>query len=73
MRLVAERYPDDLDAVTLYADALFLLEPRRGTRDLNDPRVQRLHSVLESVLAKDIKHPSACHLYIHATESTSAP
>ena len=73
MRLVAERYPDDLDAVTLYADALFLFEPRRGTRDLNDPRVQRLHSVLESVLAKDIKHPGACHLYIHATESTTAP
>ena len=73
MRLVAERYPDDLDAVTLYADALFLLEPRRGTRDLNDPRVQRLHSVLESVLAKDIKPPGACHLYIHATESTTAP
>ena len=73
MRLVAERYPDDLDAITLYADALFLLEPRRGTRDLNDPRVQRLHSVLESVLAKDIKHPGACHLYIHATESTTAP
>jgi tetratricopeptide (TPR) repeat protein len=73
MRLVSERYPDDLDAMTLYADALFLLEPRRGTRDLNDPRVQRLHSVLESVLARDIKHPFACHLYIHATESTTAP
>ena len=27
--------PDDLDAMTLYGDALFLLEPRRGTRDLN--------------------------------------
>ena len=73
MRLVAEQYSDDLDAVTLYADALFLLEPRRGTRDLNDPRVRRLHAVLESVLARDIKHPGACHLYIHATESTTAP
>ena len=73
MRVVAEQYPDDLDAVTLYADALFLLEPRRGTRDLNDPRVQRLHAVLESILARDIKHPGACHLYIHATESTTAP
>ena len=31
------QYPDDLDTATLYADALFLLEPRRGTRDLNDP------------------------------------
>ena len=73
MRIVAEAYPNDLDAVTLYGDALFLLEPRRGTRDLNDPNVQRLHGVLESVLAKDIAHPGACHLYIHATESTVEP
>ena len=73
MRRLAEAYPDDLDAVTLYGDALFLLEPRRGTRDLNDPNVQRLHAVLESVLDRDITHPGACHLYIHATESTVNP
>ena len=73
MRGVAERYPDDLDAATLYADALFLLEPRRGTRDLDDPNVQRLHRVLEKVLAADIRHPGACHLYVHATESTVRP
>jgi tetratricopeptide (TPR) repeat protein len=73
MRVVAEQYSDDLDAVGLYGEALFLLEPRRGTRDLNDPNVQRLHSVLESVLAQDIRHPGACHLYIHATESTAEP
>ena len=42
-------------------------------RDLDDPNVQRLHGVLESVLAKDIRHPGACHLYIHATESTAEP
>jgi tetratricopeptide (TPR) repeat protein len=73
MQQLAETYPDDLDAVTLYADALFLLEPRRGTRDLTAPNVQRLHRVLESVLARDITHPGACHLYIHATESTIDP
>ena len=73
MRAVAERYPDDLDAVTLYGEALFLLEPRRGTRDLDDPNVQRLHGVLEQVLAADIRHPGACHLYVHATESTAQP
>ncbi|MYH27797.1 MAG: hypothetical protein F4137_02860 [Acidobacteria bacterium] len=73
MRKLSEAYPDDLDAVTLYGDALFLLEPRRGTRDLNDPNVQRLHGVLESVLDRDITHPGACHLYIHATESTANP
>ena len=73
MRLVAERYPDDLEAATFYADALFLLEPRRGYRDLNDPNVVRLHRVLEGVLARDIRHLGACHLYIHATESTTRP
>ena len=73
MHLLSERYPDDLDAATLYGDALFLLEPRRGTRDLNDPNVRRLHGVLEGVLARDITHPGACHLYVHATESTIAP
>jgi tetratricopeptide (TPR) repeat protein len=73
MQRVAERYPDDLDAATLYADALFLLEPRRGTRDVNSPAVQRLHRVLEQILAKDVRHPGACHLYVHATESTVVP
>ena len=29
--------------------------------------------MLESVLARDIKHPGACHLYVHATESTVEP
>jgi tetratricopeptide (TPR) repeat protein len=73
MRKLAEAYPNDLDATTLYADALFLLEPRRGYRDMNAPNVQRLHKVLESVLDRDAKHPGACHLYIHATESTVKP
>jgi len=73
MRKLAEKYPNDLDAVTLYADALFLLEPRRGRRDVNAPNIKRLHGVLESVLAKDKQHPGACHLYVHATESTVRP
>ena len=73
MRGVAGEFSDDLDAATLYAEALFLLEPRRGTRDLDDPNVQRLHAVLEGILATDIRHPGACHLYIHATESTVRP
>ena len=73
MAELAETSPDDLDAVTLYADALFLLEERRGYRDIANPRVIRIHSILEGVLEKDIRHPYACHLYIHATESTTRP
>ena len=73
MAEVYEAYPNDLDVATLYAEALFLLLPRRGTRDLDDPDVRRLHGVLEDALTKDIRHPGACHLYIHATESTPEP
>jgi len=73
MEKVSAQYPDDLEIATLYADALFLLEPRRGKRDVNDPNVRRLHQVLESVLSRDVKHPGACHLYVHATESTVVP
>ena len=73
MQKVAEAMPNDIDAITLYGDSLFLLEPRRGTRDINTPNVQRLHKVLEQALAMDIKHPGACHLYVHATESTVVP
>src|SRR5580765_842132 len=67
------KYPQDLEIATLYGDALFLMEPRRGSRDINDPNVKRLHEVLESVLARDLHHPGACHLYVHATESTQVP
>ncbi len=73
MGRVHKTYLNDLDIAALYGEALFLLEPRRGTRDLDDPDVIRLHDVLESVLAEDVMHPGACHLYIHATESTEEP
>lgn len=73
MEKLAKKYPADLDIATLYAESLFLIEPRRGTRDVNDPDVNKLHSVLEEILEADIKHPGACHLYIHATESTQNP
>ena len=70
---LASKYPDDLNIVTLYGDSLFLLEERRGYRSLDDPNVTRLHNVLLSVLDRDITHPGACHLLVHATESTPTP
>ena len=73
LKPVYERYKHDKNMATVYAEALFLLEPRSGTREMDDPNVMRLHQVLEGVLDVDIKHPGACHLYIHATESTSRP
>ena len=73
MARLAQKYPDDLEVATLYADSLFLLEERRGYRDLDDPNVIRLHGVLLGILERDIQHPGACHLLVHATESTPTP
>jgi tetratricopeptide (TPR) repeat protein len=73
MGRVAETYPDDLDAATLYAEALFLLLPRPGAFDVSDPSVARVLQVLEGALKRDIRHPGACHLYVHTTELTTEP
>ena len=70
---LARKYPNDLNILTLYGDALFLLDERRGYRSLDNPNVTRLHNVLLSVLERDITHPGACHLLVHATESTPTP
>ena len=73
MRVVYEKYPDDLNVIAIYASAIFLLEPRRGVREMDDPDVIRLHAVLQDGLTQDIRHPGLCHLFIHATESTVRP
>ncbi len=73
MKEVYEKYPGDHDVAVVYAVSLFMLEERRGYRDLADPDLIRLHAVLTGVLDEDITHPGACHLYIHATESSQEP
>lgn len=67
---VYARFPDDLEVGTLYGESLMLLEPRRGTWPLEKASVRRIHRVLEETLSRDLSHPGACHLYVHATEST---
>lgn len=73
MAKVYEKYPDNHDVAVVYAVSLFMLEERRGNRDIADPDLIRLHGVLTGVLDQDITHPGACHLYIHATESSQEP
>src|SRR4051812_25893612 len=77
MASVYEAYPEDLDIGTLYADALFHLEPRPGPppgrrprlQNLDSPNVRRIQGVLETLLARDPHHPGACHWYVPATEA----
>jgi tetratricopeptide (TPR) repeat protein len=70
MRKLHERYPDDLDAATLYAESLMDLRPwNYWTRDMQPyPETRQIRRVLESVMARDPNHPGAIHLYIHAVE-----
>ncbi|UCG04944.1 MAG: hypothetical protein JSV83_13540 [Desulfobacterales bacterium] len=70
MRELRDRYSDDLDAATLYAEAVMDLRPwNYWTRDMQPyPETVEVLSILESVLARNPNHPGAIHLYIHSVE-----
>ncbi|ELR99394.1 hypothetical protein [Gloeocapsa sp. PCC 73106] len=70
MQKVAQKYPEDLDAVTLYAEALMDTTPWDYWQEDGTPKpegTQIIHT-LESVLAREPDHIGANHLYIHAVE-----
>ena len=75
MREVARRFPADLDAGTLFADALMNLRPwSLWTREGKpQPGTEEIVATLERVLAADPMHPGANHLYIHAVEASPDP
>jgi tetratricopeptide (TPR) repeat protein len=70
MRDVAKRYPDDLDAATLFAEALMDTTPWDYWQENGQPKPEgvEIMATLESVLKRDANHPGANHLYIHAVE-----
>ena len=71
MGKVVEKYPQDLDAATLYAEALMDLSPWNYWNDDGSPRPDTRTIVvqLERVIAAKPDHPGACHYYIHAVEA----
>jgi tetratricopeptide (TPR) repeat protein len=72
MRKLTEQFPNDLDARTLYAEALMDLRPwGYFTRD-GQPHdeTRRVQGALEHVIGKHQLHPGALHLWIHLWEST---
>jgi tetratricopeptide (TPR) repeat protein len=75
MREVSKHYPDDLDAVTLYAESLMDLHPwKLWTLDGRPTEgTEEIVAVLESVLRRDPYHLGANHYYIHATEASPHP
>ncbi|WP_036483222.1 hypothetical protein [Myxosarcina sp. GI1] len=71
MRQVSERYPEDLDAATLFAEALMNTMPWDYWTENKEPKpeTQEVIATLESVLQRHPNHPGANHFYIHAVEA----
>ena len=71
MRDVVSRFPDDMEAKTLYAESLMDLSPWDYWTSEGDPKPHtvKLLSHLEQVLAAEPNHPGANHFYIHAVEA----
>jgi len=72
MAELAKHYPDDLDAASLYAEALMDLSPWNywTPQGLAKSNTDTIVALLERVIARDPNHPGACHYYIHIMEAT---
>jgi tetratricopeptide (TPR) repeat protein len=67
---VAQRFPEDTDAATLYAEALMDTMPWDYWLENGEPKPDTVTvmGTLDSVLERDPDHPGANHFYIHAVE-----
>src|SRR4029079_3599709 len=72
---LSEKYPDDLDAATLYADSMMNLRPwKLWSKDYKPAEgTEEIVTTLESVLSRDPDHLGANHLYIHSVEASRTP
>jgi tetratricopeptide (TPR) repeat protein len=75
MAEAARAHPDDLDVRVVYAESLMALRPWDLWEDAHHPHEETVEVVkeLEAVLARDMGHAGACHLYIHAVEESAEP
>ena len=75
MRTLSRKYPEDLDAATMYAESLMNLDPWKLWTLDGKPgeHVEEIVRVLESVLAREPMHAGANHYYIHAVEASPNP
>lgn len=75
MRDLYEKYPDDDDAASLFAESLMNTMPWDYWLDADNPKPRTVEVIdaLETVLGRTPDHPMAIHLYIHAVEASSSP
>jgi tetratricopeptide (TPR) repeat protein len=72
---LAKRYPDDLDAATLYAESLMNFHRWNWWSADGKPAAgaEEAVAVLESVLKRHPNHAGANHFYIHVIEASPNP
>jgi tetratricopeptide (TPR) repeat protein len=70
MARAAGTHGSNPEVATLFAESLMMFRPWDLYRDDGEPydETRRAVQLLERVLADDLSHPGACHLYIHAVE-----
>src|SRR2546429_5232496 len=75
MREVMKRFPDDLDAATLFAEAGMNLHPWGLWRPDGTPEegTEEIVATLESVIRREPNHMGAIHYYIHSVEASNSP
>ncbi len=75
MSELVARFPDDLDAATLYAESMMNLRPWKLWTADGKPAAgtEEIISVLEAVLRRNPNHTGANHYYIHAVEASRNP
>jgi tetratricopeptide (TPR) repeat protein len=82
MASVYQKFPEDLDVVTLYADALMNLsawnlwdirtgKPTPGARSLEAKTI--LETAIRENTTEVYKHPGLLHMYIHLMEMSKTP
>jgi len=75
MESLSQKYPNDMDAASLFAESLMNTMPWNYWAEDGNPRPDtvKVISALEYVLNESPNHPLAIHLYIHAVEASSSP
>jgi pimeloyl-ACP methyl ester carboxylesterase/tetratricopeptide (TPR) repeat protein len=75
MRGVAERFPDDPDVQTLYADAVMNTTPWDYWQKDGAPKpaIVPVIAAIEHAIAVQPDHPGAHHYYIHVMEASNMP
>ncbi len=75
MSELVKKYPDDLDATTLYAESMMNLRPwKLYTKDGKpEEGTDEIVAALESVMKRNPNHIGANHYYIHAVEASRNP